>query len=111
MDNIFEISELGIANNIGVHVDCCNSGFLLPFITLNGTNSKAYDFSLPGVTSISIDTYKYGCCLNGASLILYRKPGIRAGATCVFEIVDGQQRITTILLYLLGLTKIFSDHF
>jgi len=72
MDNIFEISELGIANNIGVHVDCCNSGFLLPFITLNGDISNAYDFSLLGVTSISIDTYKYGCCLNGASLILYR---------------------------------------
>jgi sphinganine-1-phosphate aldolase len=72
MDNIFEISELGIANNIGVHVDCSNSGFLLPFITLNGAISDAYDFSLQGVTSISIDTYKYGCCLNGASLILYR---------------------------------------
>lgn len=71
MDNIVEISELGFNRNIGVHVDCCNGGFLLPFITLNGNMARSYDFSLRGVTSISIDTYNYGRCLNGASLILY----------------------------------------
>jgi uncharacterized protein with ParB-like and HNH nuclease domain len=44
------------------------------------------------------------------ALILYRKPGIKAGDTSIFEIVDGQQRITTFLLYLLSLTKVFSDN-
>jgi len=72
IDNIDELSEFGFTNNIGIHVDCSNGGFLLPFITTGGNLSKPFDFSLKGVTSISIDTYKYGCCLNGTSVLLYR---------------------------------------
>ena len=72
IDNIDELSEFGFTNNIGIHVDCSNGGFLLPFITTGGNLSKPFDFSLKGVTSISIDTDKYGCCLNGVSVLLYR---------------------------------------
>ena len=36
-----------------------------------GYNVPAFDFSLPGVTSISADTHKYGYSLKGSSVLLY----------------------------------------
>lgn len=37
----------------------------------------AFDFSLPGVTSMSLDTHKYGYALKGASVVLYRSKALR----------------------------------
>jgi sphinganine-1-phosphate aldolase len=36
-----------------------------------------FDFQLPGVTSISADTHKYGYAAKGTSVILYRSPELR----------------------------------
>jgi glutamate/tyrosine decarboxylase-like PLP-dependent enzyme len=36
-----------------------------------------FDFHLPGVTSISADTHKYGYAAKGTSVILYRSPELR----------------------------------
>ena len=36
-----------------------------------------FDFRLPGVTSISADTHKYGFALKGSSVLLYRTPELR----------------------------------
>jgi glutamate/tyrosine decarboxylase-like PLP-dependent enzyme len=36
-----------------------------------------FDFRLPGVTSISADTHKYGYAAKGTSVILYRNPALR----------------------------------
>jgi glutamate/tyrosine decarboxylase-like PLP-dependent enzyme len=36
-----------------------------------------FDFRLPGVTSISADTHKYGFGLKGSSVLLYRTPELR----------------------------------
>ena len=77
MDDIVELSEIAIKYNIGLHVDCCLGGFLLPFLSLNGTITMLYDFRLEGVTSISVDTHKYGCCLNGSSIILYKNSTLK----------------------------------
>jgi sphinganine-1-phosphate aldolase len=56
---------------IGLHVDCCLGGFLLPFLQKKH-HLKPFDFSLPGVTSLSADTHKYGYAPKGSSVILYR---------------------------------------
>ena len=37
----------------------------------------AFDFELPGVTSISVDTHKYGYASKGTSVILYRNHELR----------------------------------
>lgn len=58
MDNIEEISELGMKYNIPVHVDACLGGFLACFMADAGYNFPPFDFRLPGVTSISADTHK-----------------------------------------------------
>ena len=69
VDPVELFSELAIKYNIPLHVDACLGGFLLPFID---NIEFEYDFKLPGVTSISADTHKYGYCPKGTSLILYR---------------------------------------
>jgi sphinganine-1-phosphate aldolase len=37
----------------------------------------AFDFDLPGVTSMSVDTHKFGYTLKGSSVVLYRSPELR----------------------------------
>ena len=73
------ISELGILaqeHGIGLHVDACLGGFMLPFVKKLGYEVPDFDFSVPGVTSISADVHKYGYGAKGASTILYRKERI-----------------------------------
>jgi hypothetical protein len=53
-------------------VDACVGGYLLPFVERLGHPVPAFDFRVPGVTSISADTHKYGYGAKGASVILYR---------------------------------------
>ncbi|XP_031829394.1 sphingosine-1-phosphate lyase [Nomia melanderi] len=72
MDNIEAISKLGVKYNIPVHVDACLGGFLICFMPDAGFNVPPFDFQLPGVTSISADTHKYGYAPKGSSIILYR---------------------------------------
>ncbi|XP_033737444.1 sphingosine-1-phosphate lyase 1-like [Pecten maximus] len=77
IDDIEEIAALGHKYNIPVHVDCCLGGFLVPFMEKAGYPIPVVDFRLPGVTSISADTHKYGFAPKGSSVILYRKPEYR----------------------------------
>ncbi|EZA59345.1 Sphingosine-1-phosphate lyase [Ooceraea biroi] len=77
MDNIEAISELGVKYNIPVHVDACLGGFLICFMAESGYPLPPFDFRLPGVTSISADTHKYGYAPKGSSLILYRNKNYR----------------------------------
>lgn len=43
---------------VPLHVDCCLGGFVLPFARKLGYPVPPFDFSVPGVTSISVDTHK-----------------------------------------------------
>lgn len=72
MDDIPALSELGVKYNIPVHVDSCLGGFLTCFMDEAGYPIPQCDFRLPGVTSISADTHKYGFTPKGSSVILYR---------------------------------------
>ncbi|EFN69307.1 Sphingosine-1-phosphate lyase [Camponotus floridanus] len=72
LDNIEAISELGMKYNIPVHVDACLGGFLTCFMPDAGYDLPLFDFKLPGVTSLSADTHKYGYAPKGSSIILYR---------------------------------------
>lgn len=43
----------------------------MPFVREAGYDLEAVDFSVPGVTSISADTHKYGYAPKGSSVIMY----------------------------------------
>ena len=56
---------------IPLHVDACLGGFLIAFYQAANVNFPKFDFRLPGVTSISADTHKYGLCPKGSSVLMY----------------------------------------
>jgi tyrosine decarboxylase MnfA len=73
VDHISELGAIAKDRSIGMHVDACLGGFMLPFVKKLGYKVPDFDFSVPGVTSISADVHKYGYGAKGASTILYRK--------------------------------------
>ena len=77
VDPIKELSEIAQERGNGFHVDACLGGFVLPFAEKLGYPVKPFDFRLPGVTSISADTHKFGYASKGTSVILYRTPELR----------------------------------
>ncbi|WP_374712041.1 pyridoxal phosphate-dependent decarboxylase family protein [Symbiobacterium terraclitae] len=74
IDPIPELAALAAEHGIGCHVDACLGGFVLPWAERLGYPVPPFDFRLPGVTSISADTHKYGYGAKGTSVILYRTP-------------------------------------
>lgn len=77
VDPMEEISELAREHGIGCHTDGCLGGFILPWAEKLGYSIPHFDFRLPGVTSISADTHKYGYAAKGTSVVLYRNPELR----------------------------------
>jgi glutamate/tyrosine decarboxylase-like PLP-dependent enzyme len=50
---------------------------MLPFLKRLGYNIPPYDFSVPGVTSISADIHKYAYTPKGVSTVMYRNRDFR----------------------------------
>ena len=79
IDPIAELGALALERGIGLHVDGCLGGFILPCGEQLGYDIPPFDFRVPGVTTISADTHKYGYSLKGTSLLLFRDIALRDG--------------------------------
>jgi len=77
VDPIVEMARIAQEQQVLFHVDACVGGFLLPFARRLGYPIPAFDFSLPGVTSMSADLHKYAYAAKGASVVLYRNGELR----------------------------------
>jgi len=77
IDDIAALGHLALERNVGLHVDGCLGGFILPFGEQLGYPIPPFDFRVPGVTSISADTHKYGYGLKGTSLLMFRERALR----------------------------------
>ena len=78
IDPMPELSDLALERGVGLHVDGCLGGFILPFgEELGYEQIPVFDFRLPGVTTISADTHKYGYGLKGTSTLLFRDKELR----------------------------------
>lgn len=79
IDNIPELSKIAVKYDIPLHVDCCLGSFVIAFYekALGKPLPIDFDFRVPGVTSISCDTHKYGFAPKGSSIIMYRSPDYR----------------------------------
>jgi glutamate/tyrosine decarboxylase-like PLP-dependent enzyme len=71
-DPIEALSDIAKDKGIGFHVDGCLGGFITPWAKRAGYDVPEANFRTPGVTSISMDTHKYGYGPKGTSVILYR---------------------------------------
>lgn len=80
IDPVEDLAKLAVANKIGLHVDACLGGFLLPFLEQLGHSSQKFDFRVKGVTSISTDIHKYGFGPKGSSVILFETDKLREDA-------------------------------
>jgi glutamate/tyrosine decarboxylase-like PLP-dependent enzyme len=77
VDPIADLAALAQQRDLWMHTDACMGGFLLPYFRRLGEPVPDFDFSVPGVTSISVDLHKYAYTPKGASLILYRNKALR----------------------------------
>ncbi|KAH7903806.1 PLP-dependent transferase [Hygrophoropsis aurantiaca] len=89
-DDIPALAALARKHRIGLHVDACLGGFILPFLEETGLAAGSpapdgrtryalapFDFRVDGVTSVSCDTHKYGFAPKGSSVIMYRSAALR----------------------------------
>ncbi|GAA1227806.1 pyridoxal phosphate-dependent decarboxylase family protein [Rhodoglobus aureus] len=68
MDPVVEVAAAAAEHGIACHVDACIGGWVLPF----WEGVEPWNFTVPGVTSISADLHKFGYAPKGASVLLQR---------------------------------------
>ncbi|WP_275106511.1 pyridoxal-dependent decarboxylase [Nocardioides daphniae] len=72
-----EIAAQAKSKKVRCHVDACIGGWVLPYAERLGRDVPEWDFRVPGVTSISVDTHKYAYAPKGTSVLLHRSPELR----------------------------------
>ena len=77
IDPIGELSDLAVEHGVGLHVDGCLGGWILPWGERLGYDIPTFDFRLPGVTSISADVHKFGYGPKGLSVLAWRDASYR----------------------------------
>jgi glutamate/tyrosine decarboxylase-like PLP-dependent enzyme len=77
VDPIEEIGQIALKHKILFHVDGCIGAFIMAFNNKAGYQMPPFDFSVPGVTSISMDLHKYGYAAKGCSVLLHKNSEIR----------------------------------
>ncbi|KAK6465741.1 dihydrosphingosine-1-phosphate lyase [Scheffersomyces coipomensis] len=81
IDDIEGLSKLAVKYKIPLHVDACLGSFIVSFLDRSKIHGDLpipkFDFRVPGVTSISCDTHKYGFAPKGSSIIMYRNAKLR----------------------------------
>jgi len=77
IDPVSAVAAVAEQAGVPCHVDACMGGMTLPFLERLGEPVPAWDFRVPGVSSISVDLHKYGYTAKGASVILHRTKALR----------------------------------
>jgi glutamate/tyrosine decarboxylase-like PLP-dependent enzyme len=76
-DPIEDLAAVAADAGVGFHTDACLGGFVLPWAERLGYRVAPFDFRVPGVTSISCDTHKFGYAAKGTSVLLWRDAAMR----------------------------------
>ena len=85
IDPITEIAALALDRDINCHVDGCMGGVTLTYLARLGHEIPPWNFTVSGVTSISVDLHKYGYTAKGASVIVHRNKKLRSYQTYVTD--------------------------
>jgi glutamate/tyrosine decarboxylase-like PLP-dependent enzyme len=98
IDPVDEMARLAQRHDVWLHTDACVGGYIAPFVSKLGYSLPRFDFTVPGVRSISADLHKFGYAAKGASTLLFRKSSDMAFQA--FEFSDwpkGKYRTPTLL--------------
>jgi glutamate/tyrosine decarboxylase-like PLP-dependent enzyme len=85
VDPIPDLGQLARQRETWLHVDSCVGGFLYSFARKKGLDVPAFDLSVEGVSSMSVDLHKYGYAAKGASVILFRDGSLRDYSNFTFK--------------------------
>ena len=85
VDPIPALGAMAAKHGLWLHVDACVGGILAPFVRECGYEVPPFDFSVPGVTSISADLHKSGFAAKPASTVSFRTRAHREFARYVFD--------------------------
>ena len=85
IDPIEALGPLAEERGLWLHVDACVGGILGPFVRDCGYPVPPFDFSIPGVTSISADLHKSGFAAKPASTVSFRTRQHREFARYTFD--------------------------
>jgi glutamate/tyrosine decarboxylase-like PLP-dependent enzyme len=85
VDPVEAIGPLAERHGLWLHVDACVGGILSPFVRECGYEVPAFDFAVPGVTSISADLHKSGFAAKPASTVSFRTRAHREFARYTFD--------------------------
>jgi glutamate/tyrosine decarboxylase-like PLP-dependent enzyme len=77
IDPIAGLAARAAERGVRFHVDACFGGWVLPYLRRLGADLPAFDFAVPGVTSISVDLHKYAYAPKGVSVLLHRDAALR----------------------------------
>lgn len=72
VDPLEKLSALAVKHDIYLHIDAAFGGFVLPFLAEAGYPAPPFGFSLPGVSSITIDPHKMGRSAIPAGCLIFR---------------------------------------
>ena len=77
IDPIEALAALAKEHGTLMHVDACVGGMVLPFLRETGVEVPPFDFTVDGVTSMSMDLHKYGFAPKGVSVLIQRTRALR----------------------------------
>lgn len=98
IDPIEEMGQIALKHKVLFHVDGCIGAFVLSFNRKAGFDVPPFDFSVPGVTSISMDLHKYGYAAKGCSVLLHKNKEIRKSQFFISTDWTGYNAINTTIL-------------
>ncbi|MGE0601468.1 MAG: aspartate aminotransferase family protein [Dehalococcoidia bacterium] len=85
VDPIETLGPLAEEQGLWFHVDACVGGILGGFVRECGYDVPAFDFAVPGVTSISADMHKSGFAAKPASTVSFRSRAYREFSRYTFD--------------------------
>lgn len=98
IDSIAKISDICLKRKLYLHIDAAFGGFVIPFMDDAFKKQNAFDFSLPGVCSITIDPHKMGRGVTPGGVILYKdQETAQAVSTPVTYLAGGETRHLTLV--------------
>lgn len=97
VDPVEEIAAVAADAGVRCHVDACFGGWTLPYLRRLGEPVPAFDFAVPGVTSISVDLHKYAYAPKGVSVLLHRDASLRAPQYFAYADWPGYTMINSVI--------------
>jgi glutamate/tyrosine decarboxylase-like PLP-dependent enzyme len=98
VDPVPAIAAAAAAHGVRCHVDACIGGWILGcWQRFSIRDVPAFDLSVPGVTSLSVDLHKYAYTPKGASVLLHASAELRASQFFVSTAWPGYAMLNTTL--------------